>query len=118
MAEHLVPYFRDEISYDAALSAKFLKDPDLPGHLEALRDRYAALPDFTKDALDAELRAVAEERKIKAVVLIHPTRMALSAAAGGPPLFDLVEVMGRDRTTARFNTYLAFLRAGGESSGG
>jgi glutamyl-tRNA synthetase len=118
LAEHLVPYFRDEISYDPALSAKFLKDPDLPGHLEALRDRYAALPDFTKDALDAELRAVAEERKIKAVVLIHPTRMALSAAAGGPPLFDLVETMDRDRTIARFNTYLAFLRAGGESSGG
>ena len=35
---------------------------------------------------------------MKAGVLIHPTRMALSGAAGGPPLFDLVEAMGREAT--------------------
>jgi glutamyl-tRNA synthetase len=115
MAEQLVPYFSD-IAYDADASAKFLKDPDLPAHLEALRDRYAALPEFTKDALEAALRAQAEERGLKAGVLIHPTRMALSGTAGGPPLFDLVELMGRETTLARFDRFLAFLRSGGQAS--
>jgi glutamyl-tRNA synthetase len=110
LAELLVPYFRAEIPYDAEASAKFLKDGDLPGHLEALRDRYAGLPDFTKEALEAALRALAEERGIKAGALIHPTRMALSGVAVGPPLFDLVETMGRDATTGHFDRFLAFLR--------
>ncbi|HSK75488.1 MAG TPA: glutamate--tRNA ligase [Thermoanaerobaculia bacterium] len=114
VAELVLPYFRDEIAYDPAASAKFLKDPDLPGHLQALRDRYASVPGFTKEALEAELRALADERQIKAGVLIHPTRMALSGAAAGPPLFDLVEVMGRDATLAHFDRFAAFLREGAQ----
>jgi len=114
VAELVLPYFRDEIAYDPAAAAKFLKDPDLPGHLEALRDRYARVPEFTKEALEATLRALADERQIKAGVLIHPTRMALSGAAAGPPLFDLVEVMGRDATLARFDRFATFLREGAQ----
>jgi glutamyl-tRNA synthetase len=109
LAELVVPYFQD-VAYDSEASAKFLKDPDLPAHLEALRDRYAALPGFDKDSLDAALRALAEERGIKAGGLIHPTRMALSAAAQGPPLFDLVEAMGRDASLRHLDRFLAFLR--------
>jgi glutamyl-tRNA synthetase len=112
LADQVLPYFQDDLTYDPAAAAKFLKDADLPGHLETLRDRYAALPSFTKDALEAELRAVSESRGIKAGVLIHPTRMALSAAAAGPPLFDLVEVMGRDLSLRRLDRFLAFLKAG------
>jgi len=81
LAELVVPYFRSPLAYDAGETAKFLADPALPGHLEALRARFAALPEWTKDALDAALRALAEERGVKAGVLIHPTRMALTAAA-------------------------------------
>jgi len=112
LAEQVLPYFQETLAYDPAASAKFFKDPDLPGHLEALRDRYAALPAFTKDALEAELRSVSEARAIKAGVLIHPTRMALSAAAAGPPLFDLVETMGRDISLRRLDLFIAFLKAG------
>ena len=43
-------------------------------------------------------------------MLIHPTRMALSAASAGPPLFDLIEVMGREATDLRLGRFLAFLK--------
>jgi glutamyl-tRNA synthetase len=62
--------------------------------------------------LEAALRAQAEERGLKAGALIHPTRMALSAAAAGPPVFDLIEAMGREATDRHFVDYLEFLRAG------
>ncbi|HEX4964036.1 MAG TPA: glutamate--tRNA ligase [Thermoanaerobaculia bacterium] len=112
VAEMILPYFQDELTYDPEASAKFLKDKDLPALLETLRERYAALPSFDKDSLDAALRALAEERGLKAGVLIHPTRMALSAAAQGPPLFDLIEVMGRDATLRHLDHFLAFLKKG------
>jgi glutamyl-tRNA synthetase len=111
LAEMIVPYFQEEITYDAEACAKFLKDPDLPAHLEALRDRFDALSPFTKEALEAALRSLAEERGIKPGILIHPTRMALSGATGGPPLFDLVEVMGRDSTQRHLDRFIAFLRS-------
>ncbi len=112
LAELVVPYFRESLDYDPEAAAKFRADPELAGHLDALRQRYAALPEWTKDALDASLRALATERGVKAGVLIHPTRMALTAAAAGPPLFDLVEAMGRDATGRHFASFLALLRAG------
>jgi glutamyl-tRNA synthetase len=110
LAQALVPYFAAHLPYDPALAAKFLKDPDLPGHVAALAERYAALPEFDKASLEAALRALADERGLKAGVLIHPTRMALSGAAGGPPLFDLVEVMGRDAAVRHLGSFVAFLK--------
>jgi glutamyl-tRNA synthetase len=112
LAEQVVPYFQDELTYDPAANAKFLKDAALPALLEALQERYRGLPEFTQEALEAGLRALSEERAIKAGVLIHPTRMALSATTNGPPLFDLVEVMGRETTDLRMGRFIAFLRAG------
>jgi glutamyl-tRNA synthetase len=116
LAEQVVPYFQDELKYDPAACAKFLKDGDLPAHLEALQERYRAVPEFTKEALEAELRSLAEQRGIKPAALIHPTRMALSAAPGGPPLFDLVEMVGRDAADRRMGRFLAFLRTAGNAT--
>jgi glutamyl-tRNA synthetase len=113
LADSVIPYFREALDYDPAACAKYLKDPAVPGLLSELRERWAALPSFTKDALEAELRALCEARGIKAGVLIHPTRMALSAATGGPPLFDLVEVMGRETALRHMDRFIAFLKSGG-----
>jgi glutamyl-tRNA synthetase len=118
LAAMVVIYFQDEITYDAEACAKFLKDPDLPGLLEALRDRFAALPAVSKEALEAALRSLAEERTIKPGVLIHPTRMALSGTTGGPPLFDLVEVMGREATRRHLDRFIASLRQGAPAAFG
>jgi glutamyl-tRNA synthetase len=114
LAELVVPYFQDELKYDPEVSVKFLQDSDLREHLKALRERFAALPPFDKETVEATLRALAGERGVKAGALIHPTRMALSAAAQGPPLFDLVEVMGRDASLRHLDHFLAFLKQGAQ----
>jgi glutamyl-tRNA synthetase len=112
LADSLLPYFRESLDYDPAACAKFLKDPALPELLAALAARFAALPAWEKEGLESALRGLAEERQVKAGVLIHPTRMALSATAGGPPLFDLVEVLGRERSLGRFARFGEFLQTG------
>src|ERR1700681_1543505 len=114
LAELVVPYFQDELTYDPEVSVKFLQDSDLREHLKALRKRLAALPTFDKEAVEAALRALAGEQGIKAGALIHPTRMALSAAAQGPPLFDLVEAMGREASLRHLDHFLAFLKQGAQ----
>jgi glutamyl/glutaminyl-tRNA synthetase len=110
LAAVVAPYFRDRLDYDPEVIAKFLGDPQLPDHLAALRDRYARLGEFTKEAAETELRAVAAERGVKAGALIHPTRTAISGAQVGPPLFDLVEVMGRDATLRHLDHLIERLR--------
>ncbi|MCB1032615.1 MAG: glutamate--tRNA ligase [Acidobacteria bacterium] len=110
LAEMIVPYFRERLDYDREDCAKFFQEESLPGQLERLAERYGSLPSFTVEAVEESLRELAEEVGVKAGALIHPTRMALTAAKAGPSLFDLVVAMGREATLCHLGNFAAFLR--------
>ncbi len=110
LARLVVPHFAESLDYDPAACAKYLDDSAVAEHLGALRERWLRLPEFEKGAVEAELRALAEERGVKAGALIHPTRMAITGATAGPPLFDLVETMGQEATARHLARFVEFLR--------
>lgn len=109
LAQAVRPYFARELRYDPQECGKFLGDGDLPGHLDRLRRRYAEIEAFDKETLETALRALAEELGVKAGALIHPTRMALTGARVGPPVFDVVEAMGREATERHLGRFIDFL---------
>ena len=90
--------------------AKFLADAELPGRLETLKQWWGALEGWDAAALDQALRQEAERQGVKPAVLIHPVRMALTNATGGPSLFDLVAVTGREAALRHLEQFVAFLR--------
>ena len=47
------------------------------------------------------MRALAESRGVKAAALIHATRVAVTGRAVSPGLFEVLELMGRERVTLR-----------------
>ncbi len=95
------PFLAPQIEYDPTAVAKYLSDPALGPHLEAWCDRLAVVEPFAAAALEAALRALAEARGIKAATLIHATRVAVTGQSVSPSLFDVLELMGRDRVLAR-----------------
>jgi glutamyl-tRNA synthetase len=115
LAAAVRPYFK-EVDYDTVAAAKFRSDPGLPKLLEAQAARFAEVEPWNKESLEGALRLLAGEQGLKAGELIHPTRMALTGAAGGPPLFDLVELMGRAYVAWHFRNFLEFLGAPAEPS--
>jgi len=102
----------DRIAYDAEAAAKHLKDPDLADRLDALTRRLEAIADWSAGTLEQELRAVAEERGIGAGKLIHPTRLALTGQAVSPGIFEVLEVVGRERSVRRMRRLIERLGAG------
>ena len=110
LAGMVVPYFEESLTYDPDLCLKFRKQPDLPKQLETLAEAYGELDGFTVEAVEEVLRNLAEKAEVKAGVLIHPTRMALSAAKAGPSLFDLVVAMGQEASVRHLRNFSAFLR--------
>jgi glutamyl-tRNA synthetase len=110
LAQALAPYFQERLEYDPDLAGRFREEPELPALLEALRERYRAVEPFSVEALETELRSLADERGVKAAVLIHPLRMALSGQKAGPPVFDLVHAMGRAATDRHLGHFIAWLR--------
>jgi glutamyl/glutaminyl-tRNA synthetase len=100
MATMMQPLLSDKYEVDAAAAAKHLT-PEARQLLGQLAERFAALPEFTVPALEDALRKLAEELKAKPAILIHPCRVALTGKTVGPPLFDVIQVLGRERTVKR-----------------
>jgi glutamyl-tRNA synthetase len=97
----LRPFLADDVERDPAAVAKHLSAPGLRGHFAAWRERLAAVAPFDAASIEAALRQVAEARGIKAGVLIHATRVAVTGQAVSPGIFEVVELAGRDRVVRR-----------------
>ncbi len=99
-AHHLDFYFRQPPTFDEKARQKFLV-PEAAPHLEALAARYDALSDWTVEALEAPLKSYIEEQDIKMKVVAQPVRVALSGRTASPGLFEVMHVLGKDKTVAR-----------------
>jgi glutamyl-tRNA synthetase len=98
-------YFKDEIEYDAE-SAKKDFVPENKPRLEKLRDAFAHAPAFNAESLEAALKETARTLGVKAGVLVHPCRLAVTGKTSGPSLYHLLQVLGKERVMARIEKAL------------
>jgi glutamyl-tRNA synthetase len=82
---------------------KHLSSHEALAQLAAVRDTCAAVGEFTAAALEPAIRALAGSRGVKAGVLIHPTRVAIVGRAESPGIFEVLELLGRERALARID---------------
>ena len=70
---------------------------------EMLRDLATQLDGIAWDAtaLEAAVRAYAEPRGLKLGAAAQPLRAALTGSTASPPIFEVMEVLGRDESIAR-----------------
>jgi glutamyl-tRNA synthetase len=68
--------------------------------LEEAREVLAGV-EFKHDPLDQALRAAAQELGVKAGQMFQPIRVAVCGRKNAPPLFETLEVLGRETTLAR-----------------
>jgi glutamyl-tRNA synthetase len=92
------------VQYDDGAVSKHLGVPGTRGHLDALRATLASAQPFNQATIESALRGLATERGIKAASLIHATRVAVTGKTVSPGLFEVVELVGRDRTLSRLAT--------------
>jgi glutamyl-tRNA synthetase len=99
--EEARPFLSDAYDADGAAVSKHLAKPELAGPLDALMRACEQLPSFDKVALETALRSTAEHHGLKAGALIHATRVAVTGRAVSPGLFEVLELLGRDRVLRR-----------------
>lgn len=90
----------DAFDYDADAARKHLALPGLRGILEDLLGRLDGTA-WDAPSLEALVRGVAESRGLGAGKVIHPIRLALTGRGASPGLFEVMELLGRDRSRAR-----------------
>jgi glutamyl-tRNA synthetase len=98
-------YFRDEVSYNAEGVKKDFVPENKP-RLEKLRDAFAKAEPFNAANLEVALKATATELGVKAGVLVHPCRLAVTGNTSGPSLYHLLEVVGKEKVLGRIEKAL------------
>lgn len=95
-----------DLSYDEKAVTKALSDEGKE-HLAALKERFAALGEFTKENIHEIIHGYVEEKGLKFKAVGPPLRVALVGAMGGPNLPDLMEVLGKESALARIERAIA-----------
>ncbi len=103
---------RVEPSLGDLLGKKFAGTPGEAGRaLSAALERLQGLEEWTAQALEGALRPLAAELGLKTGDLFMLLRVAVTGRTVSPPLFQSMELLGRERTLGRLEAALGRLRA-------
>jgi glutamyl-tRNA synthetase len=98
-------YLSEDFDLDeAAVRKNILKTPRLQQLLPQLADQLGSVEPFTSETAEAALRAFAESTGEKAGLFINAGRTMLTGQAVGPSMFDVFEIMGRERSVMRLRS--------------
>jgi len=97
----LSDFFFRRVPLDPAAVEKVLKKEGTKEVLEKAIEVLSVSFPFESHEIEARLRALAEETGIKAKFVFQPLRVAVSGRTVSPPLFETMELLGRDTTIER-----------------
>ncbi|MDK2741590.1 MAG: glutamate--tRNA ligase [Nitrospira sp. BO4] len=100
MVEWVKPYFGQSVIFEAEAARKFLTSAIAPT-LNKLTTRLEAFPTFSKLEWEHSFKQVVEEEGMKMGQLAQPVRVALTGRTASPGLFEVMEILGRERTLFR-----------------
>jgi glutamyl-tRNA synthetase len=72
--------------------------------LAASADLAAELEPFTHEAMEPAYRDLCEQLDLKTSQLFMAIRVAVTGKTATPPLFETMEILGRDRSVARLRS--------------
>ena len=100
MVDWVRPYFGQDVAFDEEAAKKFLT-PTVAPALQKLLARFKALSGFSKQTWEDSFKKLVEEEGMKMGQLAQPVRVALTGRTASPGLFEVMEILGRDRTLFR-----------------
>lgn len=120
LAQGLSVYGNDPAAFEPAGMKKFGK-PETAALLRAFVERLSGVEPFTHAALEEAARSLATERGVKLGDLAQPARLAVTGSLASPPLFEMIELLGKETTRRRVLGLAERIEAGlvpaGESHG-
>lgn len=93
--------FGESVEIAEAAREKVLAKEGAGTALAAALDVLEAVEPFTHDAVEEALRTVPATTGLKPKVAFQAIRVAVTGTTVSPPLFESLELLGRDRTLAR-----------------
>lgn len=101
-------YFEDEFEYDMGSINKFFPSKDT-SILKKIKDAIGNLDYLDENGFENLIKTVALETNVKVVLVAQQLRIALSGKTVSPGLFDVITVIGKERTIKRIDRAINFV---------
>jgi glutamyl-tRNA synthetase len=95
--------------YDEDSWEKVMSTPEATIALDGARGSLSSLDDWTTEAIDAALRAMLADHELSGRKGLQPIRVAVSGSTVSPPLFESLEILGREESLRRITTARSLL---------
>lgn len=96
-------FFTEDFPYEEKGIKKYYKTPEVFELLNEIKEELDILENFTTEEIESTIRKFAERKSIKPAKIIHPLRMAITGKTMGPGLFELMEVLGKEKVIKRID---------------
>ena len=103
--------FTEVYPFEEAALEKALRKPGALERLKSLGEALTGLADWSHVAIESRLKETANALGVKAGDLIHPARVAVSGKSVGPGLYEMLEILGKERVLARFARAAALVQS-------
>ncbi len=100
LADGLVYFFRDPEEYEEKGVKKFFKPKVLPAFKE-LMDELVKLREWNEEVIEPLFRGIVEKHGLKMVELAQVVRLALTGRTASPGIFEVMDVLGKEKTLRR-----------------
>ncbi|MBF0568345.1 MAG: glutamate--tRNA ligase [Nitrospirae bacterium] len=106
LANSMHYYIEEDVVIDEKAGKKFLTNETKP-YLTALIERLTALEDFTAKQIEAVFMSLLAEFNVQLGKIAQPTRVAITGNTVSPGIFEVIELVGKERTIKRLQKALA-----------
>jgi glutamyl/glutaminyl-tRNA synthetase len=100
-----------QIKYDEKAVKDVLLKNDGLAVLKTVRDKLAAMEQFSVENIESVLRGLAEEKGVGLGKIAQPLRVALCGGTVSIPIFDSVQLLGEEKTLKRIDNTLKIVEA-------
>lgn len=110
MVRQAAPFLSEKVEYEPDAAAKAWKDrePTL-ALLESAHAQLSGVNEWREAELDVALRALAEQKSLGVGKVFAPLRVALTGMSASPGIFDVLVLLGRDRSLERIDAARRYL---------
>jgi len=108
MADDAGFYFTDTVSYDDKAARKLFKPASLKP-LSLLLEQLETINEFKATDLENAFKAVMKKTGLKLGKIAQPVRLALTGKTASPGIFEIVEIIGKDKVLSRIRDAIKFI---------
>jgi glutamyl-tRNA synthetase/nondiscriminating glutamyl-tRNA synthetase len=103
-------FFVDKIDIEPQAFQSVLNKEGISDILKALKEELSVLKCWDEKSIEDTVREIASSLQIKGGKIIHPIRVALTGKKIGPGLFELIVVLGQEKTIQRLEEAIEKLK--------